>query len=146
MDAQSPSSAHTAACKTSAPCSARSELIAVALLLTLALGCLNANFLIVLLQRRKVLTRLRELTLLHALTNIVVHEGALRVHQVKLVVDAREDLRNGRGVAHHAHRTHHLRQVATRHHGWRLVVDATLEARGAPIHELHRALCLDRGD
>merc|ERR1739848_208119 len=124
----------------------KTSAMAVPLLLTLALGCLNANFLVVLLQCRKVLTRLRELTLPRALTNIVVHEGALRVHEVKLVVDAREDLRNSRGVAHHAHRTHHLRQVATRHHGWRLVVDAALEARGAPIHELHRALCLDRGD
>merc|ERR1711988_1098525 len=69
----------------------RSELIAVALLLALALCCLDANFFVILLERREILTRLRELTLLHAFSDIPVHKGTLRVRQVELVVDARED-------------------------------------------------------
>ena len=44
------------------------------------------------------------------------------------------------------HRALHLGEVAAGHDGGRLVVDAALEARRAPVDELDRALGLDRGD
>merc|ERR1712076_329902 len=90
-----------------------SELIAVALLLTLALSGLDAHLLVVLLQGGQILASLRKLTLLHAFTDIPVHKRALAVHQVELVVDPRENLRDRRGVADHAACTHDLGQVAT---------------------------------
>jgi len=55
-------------------------------------------------------------------------------------------LGDGGGVGDHAHRALHLGQVAARHHGGRLVVDAALEAGGAPVHKLDGALGLDGGD
>merc|ERR1719201_3116069 len=86
------------------------------------------------------------LALLHALTDVPVDEGALGVHEVELVVDARERLGDGRRVGDHADRAHDAREVTARHDGRRLVVDAALEARRAPVDELDRALGLDRGD
>mmetsp|Transcript_76367 Transcript_76367/g.172666 ORF Transcript_76367/g.172666 Transcript_76367/m.172666 type:complete len:213 (-) Transcript_76367:300-938(-) len=74
-----------------------------------------------------------------------MHERALGVHQVKLVIDAGEDLRDGSGVADHAAGAHDLGEITTWHHRRRLVVDAALEARGAPVDELDRALRLDGG-
>merc|ERR1719408_639798 len=59
---------------------------------------LGADLLVVLLEGRKVLTGLGELTLLHALADVPVDEGALGVHEVELVVDARERLGDRRGV------------------------------------------------
>merc|ERR1711920_898079 len=108
-------------------------LILLALLLTLTLGRFSTNLLVILLQRREVLTRLRELTLLHTFANIPVDERALGVHEVKLVIDAREELGDGGGVGHHSYSAHDLGKVATRHDCRRLVVDATFEAGRAPI-------------
>merc|ERR1719506_1168544 len=70
----------------------RSELVAVALLLALALRGLDAHLLVVLLQRREVLAGLGELSLFHTLAHIPMYEGTLGVHEVKLVVDPREHL------------------------------------------------------
>merc|ERR1712182_167752 len=70
-------------------------------------------------------------------------ERTLRVHQIKLMVDAREDLRNCSGVADHAHCPHDLGKVTTRHNGWWLVVDTTLEASRGPVNKLDRSLRLD---
>merc|ERR1711972_1023571 len=64
----------------------------VLLALLLALARLSANLLIVLLEGGEVLAGLGELALLHALADVPVDEGALGVHQVELVVDAREEL------------------------------------------------------
>merc|ERR1711920_25684 len=108
-------------------------LILLALLLTLTLGRLSTTLLVILLKRREILTRLRELTLLHTFADIPVDERALGVHEVKLVVDAREELGDGGGVGHHCHSAHDLGKVATRHDCRRLVVDATFEAGRAPI-------------
>merc|ERR1712238_239700 len=58
----------------------------------------------------------------------------------------REDLRDGRGVTDHATCPHDLGQVTARHDRRRLVVDAALESRGAPVNELDGALGLDRRD
>mmetsp|Transcript_18076 Transcript_18076/g.56316 ORF Transcript_18076/g.56316 Transcript_18076/m.56316 type:complete len:464 (+) Transcript_18076:891-2282(+) len=122
------------------------RLVLLALLLARALGRLGADLLVVLLERGKVLARLGELALLHALADVPVDKGALGVHEVKLVVDARVELGEGRRVGLHRHGAHHLCEVAARHDGRRLVVDAALEARRAPVDELDGALRLDRGD
>merc|ERR1712087_736073 len=106
------------------------EFIAIALLLAFTLSSFNADLFVILLEGSKVLTRLAEFSFFHAFADIPMHESSLAVHEIKLVVDAREDFCNGGGVADHAARTHDLGQVATWNHSWRLVVDATLEARG----------------
>merc|ERR1711920_939998 len=123
-----------------------SELVPVALLLALALGSLDANLLVVLLEGGEVLAGLGELALLHPLADVPVDKGPLGVHEVELVVDPREDLCDGGGVADHAARAHDLGQVTPRHHGRRLVVDATLETSGAPVYKLDRALGLNGCD
>jgi hypothetical protein len=123
----------------------QTSLVLVTLVAILALIELSTDLLVVLLERRQVLTGLRELTFLHTLTDVPVHEGTLGVHEVELVVDAGEHLHNTGGVGDHAHGTLHLGQVATRHNARRLVVDAALEASRAPIHELDGAFGLDGG-
>ena len=75
-----------------------------------------------------------------------MYESTLGIHEIELVVDPREHLGDARGVGDHAHRALHLGQVPTGHHRGRLVVDPALEPRGAPVHELDCALCLDRPD
>ena len=69
-----------------------------------------------------------------------------RADEVELVVDAREGLGDGGGVGVHAHGALLAGEVAARHDGRRLVVDAALEADQAPVHELDGALGLDGGD
>ena len=103
-----------------------SGLILLSLLLALSLHGVDADLLVVLLQGSQILTGLGELALLHALTHVPVHEGALGVHQVELVVQTGPGLGDGGGVAQHADGALHLGQVTTRHHGGRLVVDAHL--------------------
>merc|ERR1712100_660632 len=98
-----------------------------ALLFALTLGGLNADLLVVLLEGSEILTGLGELTLFHTLTDVPVNEGTLGVHEVELVIDAREDLGNGGRVANHANRTHDLGQVASWDHSRWLVVDTALE-------------------
>lgn len=61
---------------------------------------------------------------------------ALRIHQIELVVNAREGLGNGGGVGNHAHGTLDIGKVAARHNRRRLVVDTTLETGRAPIYKL----------
>merc|ERR1719399_726383 len=87
-------------------------LLAEVLLLALALGRLGADLLEVLLEGREVLAGLGELALLHALADVPVDEGALGVHEVELVVDARERLADGRRVGDHADGAHDAGQVA----------------------------------
>merc|ERR1711879_684791 len=94
-----------------------SELITVSFFLTLALSCLDANLLVVLLKGRKVLACLTELPFFHTLADIPMHKGTLRVHQVELVVDTREDLGDCGRVTDHAASAHDLGQVATWDHG-----------------------------
>jgi hypothetical protein len=119
------------------------ELITVALLFSFALGGLDTDLLVILLEGGEILTGLGELTFLHTLADVPVDERTLGVHQVELVVDAGEHLGDGGGVGDHAHGTHNLGQVATRNDGRRLVVDTALEARGGPVDELDGALGLD---
>ena len=84
------------------------------------------NLLVVLLEGSQVLAGLAELALLHALADVPVHEGALGVHEVELVVQAGPGLGDGRGVGQHAHGPGDLGKVAAGHHSRGLVVDADL--------------------
>ena len=106
----------------------------------------SSNLFVILLQGGHVLSGLRELSLLHALSDVPVDEGPLGVHEVELVVQASPGLCDGGGVAQHAHGPLHLGQVSTRNHRGGLVVDAHLEACGAPVHKLDGTLGLDGGD
>merc|ERR1711881_43476 len=115
------------------------------ILLTLALSGLSADLLVILLEGSQILTSLGELTLLHTLTDVPMDEGTLGVHEIELVIDAREHLRDGGGVGDHAHSALHLGEIATGHNGRGLVVDTALEASGAPVHELDGTLGLDGG-
>lgn len=67
-----------------------------------------------------------------------MHEGPLGVHEVELVVETRPGLPDGGGVGQHAHCTGHLRQVASRHHGRRLVVDTNLQEEKEESEELFK--------
>ena len=124
----------------------RLELVTVAFFFAFAFSGLDADFLVVLLQRSQVFTSFGELTFFHTFTDVVVDEGTLGVQQVELVVDAAHHLRDSGGVGDHAHSAHDLGQVATRDNGRRLVVDAALEAGRGPVDELDGALGLDGGD
>ncbi|GIL73334.1 hypothetical protein Vretifemale_3527, partial [Volvox reticuliferus] len=121
------------------------RLVLLALAFASTLGRLGANLLEVLLQSSQILTGLRELTLLHTLTDIPVHERTLSIHQIELVVQAAEDLANSSAVGDHANCALHLGQISTWHNGGRLVVDAALKAGRAPVDELNGALRLDGG-
>ena len=120
--------------------------LAHVLLLAFTLSGLSTHLLVVLLQGSKILSCLGELTLLHALSDVPVDEGTLGVHEIELVVNAGQSLGDGSGVGHHAHSALHTGQVTSGHDSWGLVVDAALEAGGAPVDELHSALGLDGGD
>jgi len=114
-----------------------------AFLLTLTLGGLNSDLLVVLLEGSEILTGLGELSLFHALTDVPVNEGTLGVHKIELVVNTGEHLSDGGGVGHHADGAHNLGEVTSGNNGGGLVVDTALEASGAPVDELDGTLGLD---
>jgi len=115
-------------------------------LVTLRLQGVHPNLLVVLLEGGHVLPGLRELSLLHALTHVPMDEGPLGIHQVKLVIKPGPGLSDGGGVGKHADSSLDLGQVTPRDDSWGLIVDADLEASGAPVHKLDRPLALDGGD
>merc|ERR1712194_400354 len=59
------------------------------------------------------------------------------------MVDSRKHFRNSCGVADHAHCSHYLCKITTRHDSRRLVVDTTLETSWTPVDELNCTLGLD---
>jgi len=61
----------------SAERSERSELIAISFFFPLALGSLNANLLVILLQSCEIFTRLREFSLFHTFANVPMYECSL---------------------------------------------------------------------
>ncbi|KAL0624664.1 Zinc finger protein [Plecturocebus cupreus] len=73
---------------------------------------------------------LGELPFLHAFPHVPVHKGPLGIHEIELMVQAGPGLRDGRGVAQHAHSPLHLGQVSPRDHRGRLVVNANLPEKG----------------
>merc|ERR1712045_645891 len=122
------------------------KLILVALAVISSLSRVKANLLIVFLKGSKIFPCLREFTFLHTLSNIPVDKGPLGVHQVKLMVKPSPGLGNGSCIAKHAHCPADFGQVATRNNSWRLVVNAYLEASGAPVDKLDAPLGLDGGN
>jgi hypothetical protein len=110
------------------------------------LGGFGAHLLVVLLEGGQVFSGLAELPLLHSFSDVPVHEGALGVHEIELVIDAAKRLGDGGGVGDHAHGPLHGGQVSARDLRGGLVVDPALEAGGAPVDELDGALGLDGGD
>ena len=114
--------------------------------LIISLCTVGSNLLIILLKGSHVLTGLRKLAFLHALTHVPVNKGTLGIHQVKLVVQASPGLSNGCGIAQHAHSSLYFGQVSARYHSGRLVVNANLEASGTPVHKPDAALGLDGGN
>ena len=56
------------------------------------------------------------------------------------------DLRDGCGVAQHAHSPLDFGQVSTRYHSGKLVINANLEVSGVPVHKMDDALGLDGGN
>merc|ERR1719273_2775384 len=91
-----------------------------AFLLTLTLGGLDSDLLVILLEGSEILTSLGELTFLHTLTDVPMDEGTLGAHD--------------------------LGEVTTWDDGGGLVVDTALETSGAPVDELDGSLGLDGGD
>lgn len=114
--------------------------------LTLAFSGVHADFFVILLEGSQVLTGFGELSLLHTLTDVPVHESTLGVHEVELVVKASPSFGDGGGVGQHADGTLNLGQVASGHHGGWLVVDTDLETGWTPVDELDSTLGFDGSD
>ena len=115
-------------------------------LVSLLLHAVAGNLLVILLQGSQILTGLGELTLLHALTDVPVDERTLGVHEVELVVETAPGLGDGSGVRQHADGALDGSELATGNAHGLLVVDAELEASGAPLDEVERRLGLESGD
>lgn len=111
--------------------------------LALVASSVHANLLVVFFEGGKVFASFGELPLLHSLSDIPVDEGALRVEQVELAVEAGPGSSDGSGVSEHAQRTGDLCEVAARDECRWLVTNTNLEAGGAPVDELDRPLRLD---
>jgi len=122
------------------------ELVFITLAVISSLSRVKADLLVILLKGSKVFPGLRELTLLHTLSNVPVDEGSLGVHQIKLVIKTSPGLSDGSGVGQHAHGTLDLSKISTRDNSGWLVVDADLESSGTPVNKLDGALGLDGGD
>merc|ERR1711981_283016 len=116
------------------------------IVLTLTLGGLNSDLLVVLLEGGKILSGLGELTFLHTFTDVPMDEGSLGVHKIELMINPGEHLSDGGGVGDHAHGSHDLGEVTSGNDSGRLVVNTALEASGAPVNELNGSLGLDGGN
>merc|ERR1711981_1095279 len=116
------------------------------IVLTLTLGGLNSDLLVVLLEGGKILSGLGELTFLHTFTDVPMDEGSLGVHKIELMIDPGEHLSDGGGVGDHAHGSHDLGEVTSGNDSGRLVVNTALETSGAPVDELDGSLGLDGGN
>merc|ERR1719420_2020110 len=98
-----------------------SELITIPFFFALPFSSFNADFLIVFFERCKIFTRFAELALFHTFTNIPMHKCTFGIHQIKFVIDARENLSNRRRVTDHAHCARYFCQIASWDHRWWLV-------------------------
>ena len=114
--------------------------------LFLNISRVNPDLLVVLLKSSEILTSLRELSLLHTLTDVPVHKGTLRVEKIELVVETAPGGRDGSGVGQHAHAAGNLGQVTTRNVGGGLIADTKLETGRTPVDELDGAFGLDDAD
>ena len=64
---------------------------------------------------------------INQIEDLPVHEGALGIHEIELVIKTSPGLGDGGRVAQHAHGALHLGQVTAGNDGWWLVVDADLK-------------------
>merc|ERR1712213_134208 len=122
------------------------ELVFITLAVISSLSRVKANLLVILLESSKVFPGLRELTLLHTLSNVPVDEGPLGVHEVELVVKPGPGLGDGGGVREHAHGPADLSKISSGNDGWWLVVDTDLESSRTPVNKLDAPLGLDGGN
>ncbi|OQS04464.1 hypothetical protein THRCLA_03304 [Thraustotheca clavata] len=106
----------------------------------------SRHFFVVLFKGSKIFTGFREFTFFHTFTNIPVDKSTLGIHQIKLVVNTREHFSNSTGVGDHAASTLDTSKITAWNHGWRFVVDTTLETSRAPVHKLNGTLGLDGGN
>jgi hypothetical protein len=120
-------------------------MVSLVLVLLFSLGRVLADLLVILLEGGEVLASLRELALLHALTDVPVDEGTLGVHKVELVVETAPSGRDGGGVRQHAQAARHLGKVTAGDECRSLVTDTELEPGRAPVDELDGTLRLDAG-
>mmetsp|Transcript_23795 Transcript_23795/g.51450 ORF Transcript_23795/g.51450 Transcript_23795/m.51450 type:complete len:498 (+) Transcript_23795:382-1875(+) len=123
----------------------RRLVLVIKILLTLSISSLSANFFVILLEGSKILAGFAELTLLHTLSNVPMDEGTLCVHEIELMINTTESLRDGRGVGNHTNGALNTGKVSSRNHSGRLVVDSTLETSRTPVNKLNGPLSLDGG-
>jgi hypothetical protein len=112
----------------------------------ISIDVINRDLLVVLLQHRQVLAGLVELALFHPLVDVPVDEGALREHQVELLVQLVPGGLDGGGVGQHASGPLDPRQVPAGDDSRGLVVDPDFEPGGAPVDEPDVALGLHLRD
>merc|ERR1719326_109299 len=106
-------------------------------------GSVGEDIQVVLLEESKILTGLRELTLLHTLTDVPVDEGALGVHEAELGNETLlEDAADGDVVSDHADVTWRVGHVVGLDSLGGLVVKTDLEPGGAPLDERDLVLAL----
>merc|ERR1719326_1720929 len=106
-------------------------------------GSVGEDIQVVLLEESKILTGLRELPLLHTLTDVPVDEGALGVHEVELGNQTLlEDTADGDVVSDHADVTWGVGHIVGLDGLWGLVVKTNLETGGAPLDEGDLVLAL----
>lgn len=98
-------------------------------------GAVVGALFVILLQGGQILPGVDELGFLHALAQVPMHVRPLGEHQIEFIIDARPHLADGGRIAGRAAGQIHLGDVAARHRGGRLVVDADLEAGRTPFHE-----------
>merc|ERR1711885_12352 len=122
------------------------ELVFITLAVISSLSRVKADLLVILLKGSKVFPGLRELTLLHTLSNVPVDKGPLGVHEVKLMVRPGPGLSNSSGIAQHTDSPADLSKVATRDNSGWLVVNAYLESSRTPVNKLDAPLGLDGGN
>jgi hypothetical protein len=73
-------------------------------------------------------------------------ECSLGIHEIKLVIDSREDFGDGSGVGKHEEGSIDLGKIGSGNGGGGLIVDSALESSGAPIDELDGSLALHGGN
>ena len=70
-------------------------------------------------------------------------KGSLGIHEIEFVIETSPSFGNGSGVGQHAHGTLDFGEITSRNDSGWLVVDADLEASGAPVNKLDGTLGLD---
>lgn len=108
------------------------ELLSFTVCILSFISCVCSNLFIIPFQWSQVFSCLWEFTFFHALTHIPVDKCPLAVHQVKFVIDTRENLGYSCGVTDHAYSPAHLCKITARHYCWWLMIDSTLESSWTP--------------